>query len=49
MISVKRMQIENVPTIKVIHYVLDELAGKGEEGADGPKGTAWPNTPSPKR
>src|SRR6059058_6242922 len=33
MIEVRRLQLEEMPTIKVVHYVLSELAGRGEEGS----------------
>jgi hypothetical protein len=33
MLTVGRMQGENVPTIRIVHQVLDALAEKGDEGA----------------
>jgi hypothetical protein len=32
MVPVTRMQAEQTPTVKIIHHVLHELAGKGDEG-----------------
>jgi hypothetical protein len=33
MVEVRRMAKEKTPTIKVVHYVLERLAGQGDEGA----------------